>query len=112
MELLKDKPRIAGVIALLVGSGGAYWFYQYTMEEAMKHEAETIYMPHGFALLVAFALLGVALILFGEKLRDYSKGLKDRKKTLKDWLLIGCFVVPGIAAFLFLQYQLNQIGYE
>lgn len=112
MELLKDKPRIAGIIAFLLGSGASVWFYNYTMEEAMKHEKETIYMPHGFAFFVAFALLGLAMIIFGKKVTDYSKGLRGRKKTLKDWVLIACFVVPGVAAFLFLEYQLKQIGYE
>ncbi len=107
-----DKPRIAGVLALLIGGGGSVWFYNAAMSEAITHEKETIIMPHGFAFLVAFAILGIGLILFGQKLSDYSKGLRGRKKTLKDWLLIGCFVVPGIAAFLFMEYQLKQLGYE
>jgi hypothetical protein len=111
-KLLQDKPRIAGVIAFLIGTGASAWYYDHTMTQANAHTSQTIYLPHGFAALVSFAVLGIALMVFGQKMADYSKGLRGRKKTLKDWLFIACFTLPGIAAFFFLENQLKQLGYE
>jgi hypothetical protein len=108
----KKYPRAGGFIIFAVAALLSAWFYQNTLDSAAKHVQDTIYVPHAFAVLVAFACLGIGMMILGEKMQAYSKGLRGRKLGIKDFLIIGTFVVPGFIAFFFLQHQLGQLGYN
>lgn len=109
---IKKYPRTCGFVLFAIGASLSVWYDLKTIDRAANRSADVIAIPHAFAILVAFATLGLAMIIFGEKMQAYSKSLKDRKKTIKDFLIIGLFVAPGIGADFFLKYQLAQLGYN
>jgi hypothetical protein len=109
---LKKYPRAGGLVLFAFGMSVSGWFYNRTIDGAIKEAPKVIWLPHAFGALIVMAFVGLGMMIFGEKVQAYSKGLRGRKKNIKDFVIIGLFVLPGIIAGAYLQFKLGQLGYR
>jgi hypothetical protein len=108
-EYFLKNPRLGGLFLMLLSAAATYW--QYTSIMAHVAANEKISLSYLIVLSVAMLMGGLMMLIFGPTAQVYSEGLKGRQKTPKDYAIIGVMVLPGFAAYFWIQHILEGLGY-
>ncbi|MGZ3691628.1 MAG: hypothetical protein ACXVAX_09000 [Pseudobdellovibrio sp.] len=65
-----------------------------------------------YLILWVVTTAGFASAALGPKLEAFTKDFKTKKKTAKDYFIMFVLLLPGIAAYFYLNYRLREFGYD
>ena len=109
-EWFSNHPRLGGFILLAAGWGFAFWAYSSFISEAKTGKA-SIGIPAAFAALVSFGVLGLSCLVGGRRAAEMLQQLGKGPRGFRLYSLI-VLLIPGLLAYLWLQYQLAELGYR
>jgi len=107
----RNHPRLCGAVLTLVGGGVAYLVYHWIIDEAQEGRQSISFPGAGFAMLVAFSCIGMFLLIGGRGAMEAADKV-HKGPAIGRYVVAGLFVVPGIAAYLWLNHQLAALGYQ
>ncbi len=113
---LDRRTRIPGAVILVAGAVLAKIGILDTLQEAERHEAQTLSLSSTVGLVPAALLLGTVLLLGGGRIVGWGKRLgrerrPDGRRSVAGWLFIGLLLAPGLGLYLWLQHRLTELGY-
>ena len=105
----EKRPRLAGLLLLLISAGLSYWLIFLPINEAQNQATQITISLKGILISVSCFMLGMLYLILGERFASALRSSGESKTKVR--IISVIFAIIGLAGFLFLKNYLGQKGY-